>query len=189
MVEEPPREDGDEESSDRQHDLCCDKVEHVEKVLAKESIVLERPERQRTKHTNEAADDGDYPSRFLAGEVELLMQVERHHLMHGDGRGEGGQRQQHVEHQTQHRGKERYVSKGIGKHIGQGDEDEAGACIGLYAHRKGGGEDDETCQDGYQGVYAGDGEGRVGQLRICSEVGGVGAEATHAKAQRIECLA
>ena len=179
VVKEPTCKDGNEESTCREHDLRGDKVECIKQGLAKDGKVTEYAKGERTEYADESTYDGNYPSCFLAGKVELLMQVERHNLMHGDGGGECCQREQDIKHEAQGRGNKWNVTESLREYIGQGNEDEAGACIWIDTYCEGSREDDETSQDGHHGVYACNGEGRIGQFGIGTEIRGIGAKASH----------
>ena len=121
--------------------------------------------------------------------MQLLTQERSAHLMNGDIAGQGGYGQQQIEkdtHKVFHQG---HTAKSLFKNIGQSDEDQRRTTVGLHTYREGGGEDNETCQDGHQGVNTGNLKGRRQQFGFAFEITGISTQTAHCYTQGEKRLA
>ena len=183
----PSQEETRQESSQGQEDLARGEIEQVEETHAEERDVAV-VERQRAEHTYDGTQHSDDGGSATPRDLQLLMEECCAHLMQGDERRQCCHREQQVEQQRNDRSHERHGREGLTEHIGQGDEHQRGAGIGLSANGEDCREYHQACQDGDERVDADYLYGRFCQVRVTAEVAGIGAEASHAQAQRVEGL-
>ena len=79
--------------------------------------------------------------------------------MHGNAAGQGRQQKQQVEEVAEEIAKPGHAAEGTVENIGKRHKDQSGTGIRLHASREDGGKDDETGQDGHEGVDDTDIEG------------------------------
>ena len=99
------------------------------------------------------------------------------------------QREQQIEHQGNDAPQERHRRKSLLENGGQGDEHQRGSAVGTHAHAERRRENHQTRQNGHQRVDKRNLHRRAQQVGLSAVVAGVGAEAAHGDAQRIERLA
>lgn len=182
----PPHENAGEEGAGNEKDIGSEKITEVEEALA-EHREVDRATRQGAEHADDTGADRLNDGAPLARDVQFLIKHSRAYLMHGDGGGEGGQRQEGIEEDgddISQGGRE-----GLLKHIGQGDEDERGATVRIDTHREGSRENHQTGQNSHEGVESGYLPGRLHQVSLPAEVAGISAETGRAQGEGEEGLA
>ena len=117
------------------------------------------------------------------------MEESRRDLVEGDERRQGCQREQRIEEQGDNishngHGRERLVED-----IWQGNKHQRCTAVGTHTHGEGGGEDHQTGKNSNERVDERDLNSGGEQVCLLAVVAGIGGEAAHADAQRIERLA
>ena len=184
----PSHEQAGEQTTDRQENLSGDEVEKVEERLAEERQSVVCPQGKRTKSPNHCARSSDEDGRPPARDVHLLLQEGGAHLMQRNERGEGSHGEQQVEHDGHDIAHDRHGCKGLVEHVGQGDEDQRSPRVGIDADGEGCGENHQSGEDGHHAIDDADLNRRLQQIGLAGEIGGIGANAPHGDAERIERL-
>ena len=109
--------------------------------------------------------------------------------MHADAARQSCQQEQDIKEEREDVTRDGHISESEQEDVRQGDEDEAGACVGRYAYAKHRGEYDESAQHGNHRIDDADVHGRTHQPGLVAEVRCVGHQATDADTQREEGLA
>ena len=120
--------------------------------------------------------------------MKLLMEKGGTHLMKRDERGEGGQGQKGIEEQGDDITHHGHGGKSLVEDIGKGDEDERRTAVGIHPYRERRREDHQSGKDSYETIYHTYLDSRPAEVGLTVEIGGVGTDATHGQAQRIESL-
>ena len=189
LVHHPAKEDAHDHAADRHDELGHEEVEEVEEVQAKHLHFRPIAKRQGAEGAEHEAHQTDDHGCQGTGKVEVLMEVSDRHLQHGNAAGECRQHQQQVENQGEHVCQPGNAAKHLLEDVGQGDEDQRGACIGTEPWNGiDGWENDESAEQSHQRVDAGNTETVLHQVNVLAEITGVGAEASDSHAEREECL-
>ena len=150
--------------------------------------MLAHAERQRTDDTHQHTGDGDDQGGTLTGDAHLFLQEGRAHLVERHERCQRSHREQGIEKDGDDVTQTFDVAKGLLEHVRQGDEDQRGTAVGTDTHGEGSWEDDQTGQQRHEEVDDANLHGRGREVGVTGEITGVGADATHGDAQRIERL-
>ena len=184
----PAHEDTGEQSAHGQENLPRHEVEHIEKGSSEHRETAHGAQRERADGTDEARGHGDDDGTALARNFQLFIKERGAHLVEGHERRKGRQREQGIEQQGDGPAHKGHRGESHVEDVGQGDKDERGAAVGVHAHGEGCGEYHQSGKHGHQRVDHGHLQGRLEQIGLPREVGGIGADATHGDAERIERL-
>ena len=109
--------------------------------------------------------------------------------MKGDERRQSSQREQSIEEQGDNISHNGHGGERLVEDIRQGNKHQRCTTVGAYTHGESGGEDHQTGKDSDERVDGRDLNSRGEQVCLLAVVAGIGGEAAHADAKRIERLA
>ena len=174
---EPSHEQTGKEGAQWKHILCCQFIAELKNTKPHHAKTRTGSHRQGTEDGDDAAHECEHPGCPFAGCVQFLMEECRTYLVHGDGRGEGGEHKKRIEHDRDDIADDRHRRKGLLEHIGQGNENERWTSIGRHANRESGRENHQSRKDGYHGVEQRYLNRRTAEMGLTAEIRGIGTEA------------
>ena len=158
-LRQTPADKKAEDDAAEGHDpLGGEVVEGIEEVATIERLeVCEKSKGQTAQgaqnHRCERHIGGGAPT----GRMVAVYEKSRHLLVHGDGAGQRRQYQQHIKHQREEVANEGQSTEEGVEDLRQGDKYESWSCIGRHTlHGEYGGKDDESAEEGDQGVDSND---------------------------------
>ena len=184
----PAEEEAGEKTAKRQQEVGGETVAEFHKRRTEDLQLGYSSRGQRAGYGEQAAHEGDNEGCLPTAQSQLFAEEGSTYLVHGDGGGEGCQRQKGVEEHGDDVAHDWHGSKGLCEDSGQSDENERRTAI--WAHTNGSScrEYHESGKDGYHTVEQSNLQGRGSKVDLTAEVGGVGAETCCAKTQREESL-
>ena len=188
-VKPPADEQGYHESAQWHEELRDCVVEQIKEAATANGQFLPRSEGERAEAAKHETDEGDDGCGTLPAVAEVLGYEGGADFVHADAARQGCQQEQDIKEKREDVTHDGHVSESEQEDIWQGDEDEAGACVGCYADAKHRGENDETAQDGNHRVDDADVHRRFHQPCLVAEIRCVGHQTTQSDAERKECLA
>ncbi len=131
------------------------------------------------KENDEEIDD----YRFLAAPAKVVDTAGNNIFKNRNNRGEAGEG-----HEDKEQAAPQLTHRHVRKNLGQRDEDEGRALVRVHVIGKAGGENDEPCHDGHEGIENADAHRFAGQGEIIGHVAAEDFNGRDAQRQGEECL-